>query len=209
MKGYVEKIKEVPVRAKTTLGEDTVKLFRGLLGALSWASRCAAPQSVAEASMLASKVSSLSWSDVRDATASLTRLKANICDLHIRGMSDDKILICYADASLSNHEDYRTQIGYVIGWVEKKQIIGTGKSPFSIQEWGSHKYRRVVSSTLATEASTLSEGLAASEWLWHWDKLTYDVTFEMKRDQSRKIELIPLSKAQMPEKNNLLLVTDS
>eukprot|EP00971_Amphidinium_carterae_P062116 1229586-Amphidinium_carterae.1 len=209
MQSYVSKIKEVPVKIKTTLGEDTVKLFRGLLGALSWASRCGAPQAVAEASMLASKVTQLTWQDVKEGNASLRRLKSNVCELVIHQMSNEKILICYADASLGNHEDHRTQIGYVMGWVEKKSIMESGRSPFSIQEWGSHKYRRVVSSTLATEASALFEALASAEWLWHWNQITYNIGFEMKRDQSRKIELIPLAKSQMPQRNEMLMITDS
>eukprot|EP00971_Amphidinium_carterae_P341805 6480805-Amphidinium_carterae.1 len=96
-----------------------------------------------------------------------------------------------------------------MGWVEKEAITHGGRSPFSVQQWGSHKYRRVVSSTLATEACTISESLACAEWLYHWNKLTYDMTFDLRKDQSRRIELIPLAKSHMAPKNEMLMVIDS
>eukprot|EP00971_Amphidinium_carterae_P154888 3071372-Amphidinium_carterae.1 len=71
MEAYVQKIREVPVHAKVEIDDEAVKQFRGLLGSLSWASRCGAPQTVAEASMLASRVTQLTWADVREGNASL------------------------------------------------------------------------------------------------------------------------------------------
>eukprot|EP00971_Amphidinium_carterae_P170085 3370119-Amphidinium_carterae.2 len=90
MQSYVAKIKEVPFKSKTKLGEDSVKLFRGLLGALSWASRCGAPQVVADAFMLASKVTQLTWQDVKEGNASLRRLKSTVCELVIHQSDSDE-----------------------------------------------------------------------------------------------------------------------
>eukprot|EP00971_Amphidinium_carterae_P170084 3370119-Amphidinium_carterae.1 len=80
----------------------------------------------------------------------------------------------------------------------------SGRSSFSIQEWGSHKYRRVVSSTLAADDWQQKQ----VHFLKHWHQINYDIGFEMKRDQSRKIELIPLAKSQMPQRNEMLMTTD-
>eukprot|EP00971_Amphidinium_carterae_P294692 5851786-Amphidinium_carterae.1 len=61
----------------------------------------------------------------------------------------------YCDASLANLQDQRTQVAMVLGRINRMQLRAEGVTPFSLQDFVSHKFRRVVSSTVMAEASAL------------------------------------------------------
>eukprot|EP00971_Amphidinium_carterae_P077649 1535279-Amphidinium_carterae.1 len=65
----------------------------------------------------------------------------------------------YSDASLANLEDKRTQVAMVIGRINRDQLRDEGATTFSLQDYASHKFRRVVNSTLMAETAALVEAL--------------------------------------------------
>ena len=206
---YVKQIKPVEVKSNQEITEEVVTRYRGLVGALSWSSRAAVPQGAGDASLLASKVTSLSWDDVREANRSLKKLQETAPVLQVVGFKADKTLLIFVDASLSNHADGRTQMAMVMGWIDQKAFRANGASTFSVQEWYSKKYPRAVSSTLATESVSVSMGLAAGEWLWTWHQMTYDPDYEHVKTSSRALRLQHLEKTEEPYNDNLVVVTDS
>ena len=90
---------------------------RALIRCLSWCSRVAIPQGTGDASILVGKVTSLTWDDVKEANRTLQKLKETVVPLQVLKMDKKKSLLVFADASLSNLADGRTQVSMVMGWV--------------------------------------------------------------------------------------------
>eukprot|EP00971_Amphidinium_carterae_P238659 4737628-Amphidinium_carterae.1 len=134
-----------------------------------WAARCAAPQALAAASILASRVPTLKIQDMKDLNQALQHLQATVVDIKILGIPPaEGGYALYSDASLANLQDQRTQVAMVMGRINRMQLRAEGVTPFSLQDFASHKFRRVVSSTLMAEASALVEALSAAQWLSAW-----------------------------------------
>eukprot|EP00971_Amphidinium_carterae_P325691 6456087-Amphidinium_carterae.1 len=131
-----------------------VTQFRGVVGSLAWISRCGAPQIAAATSMLAGKASNLLIEDMRECNKVVKFLQASITPLYIIGMEPCRSgFMIFSDASLANLADQRTQVGMVIGRCDAVSLREKQMSPFSIQYYHSHKFRRVASSTLMAEAA--------------------------------------------------------
>eukprot|EP00971_Amphidinium_carterae_P104075 2061131-Amphidinium_carterae.1 len=209
MREYMEKLQPIPVEAKRTVDAAVVTQYRALIGALSWATRAAVPHGVGDCSILASQTTCLEWSDVKELNRSLAKLKETVPILKVVKLPAEKSLIVFCDASLSNLKDGRTQISMVMGWMDTGEYRRSGTSPFSIQEWYSKKYPRAVSSTLCTEAASMSMALAAAEWLVTWNDMCYDMDYERTERKSRCLPLQHIQKENEPYMDRIVVVTDS
>eukprot|EP00971_Amphidinium_carterae_P065570 1299118-Amphidinium_carterae.3 len=150
--------RERPAASAAT--EKEITAFRGLLGKIMWSARCAAPQALAAASILASRVPTLKFQDMRDINQALQHLQATVMDIKIIGISPRSGgYAVYSDASLANLEDKRTQVAMVIGRINRDQLRDEGVTTFSLQDYASHKFRQVVNSTLMAETAALVEAL--------------------------------------------------
>ena len=105
------------VNVKQPVTSVTITQYRALIGCLSTCSQAAIPQGAGDASILAGKVTSLTWDDVKEATPTLQKLKETAIPLHVLKMVKKKSLLVFADACLSNLTDGRTQVSMLMGWV--------------------------------------------------------------------------------------------
>eukprot|EP00971_Amphidinium_carterae_P000408 8602-Amphidinium_carterae.2 len=161
-----------PARAQSVSAQATpaqVTQFHGVVDSLAWISRCGAPQKAAATSMLAGKASNLLVlliEDMRECNKVVKFLQASITPLHIIGVEPWKRgVMVFSDASLANLEDQCTQVGTVIGRCDVVSLIDKQMTPFSIQYYHSHKFRRLASSTLMAEAASLCETLTQCQWM--------------------------------------------
>eukprot|EP00971_Amphidinium_carterae_P139108 2756919-Amphidinium_carterae.4 len=160
MKAFLQKIAPIPVNMKQQITPEVVTQYRGLVGSLSWATRSAVPQGAGDASILAGRTTTLMWADVKEANRTLLELQKTAPTLQVISMPREKSIMVFSDASLSNLACGRTQVSMVMGWVDTAAYRHSWISSFSIQEWFSKKYNRVVSSTLCTEAAAAAASLA-------------------------------------------------
>eukprot|EP00971_Amphidinium_carterae_P335285 6471060-Amphidinium_carterae.1 len=209
MKAFLHKIQPVPVNVKQEITTEVVTQYRGLVGSLSWATRSAMPQGAGDASILAGRTTTLMWADVKEANRTLLSLQQTAPTLQIVSMPREKSIMAFSDASLSNLACGRTQVSMVMGWVDTAEYRRSGTSTFSIQEWFSKKYSRVVSSTLCTEAAAASLALASAEWLQAWHHMCYDLAYELHLPNARTLELQHIEKELEPPSDKIILVTDS
>eukprot|EP00971_Amphidinium_carterae_P122056 2417054-Amphidinium_carterae.1 len=79
----------------------------------------------------------------------------------------------------------------------------------SLQDFASHKFRRVVSSTLMAEASALVEALSAVQWLVSWRGYATQANYKPPRSQLGEIELKPIEKIATAASDAILAIVDS
>lgn len=170
-KFVTERLQEVqlaPERIKDKTSAATEKErgdARAALGALTWAAKEGRPDCAAAASLIASTLSKMTVQDVADLNKVIKEVKESAAQcIQIQPIEPSRL--CWGvitDASYANASGGASQGAYgVICYDEDLLHQGRGKA--NLIHWKSNKIHRVVNSTLAAEAQSLSRGLSELAW---------------------------------------------
>ena len=203
-----ERLKEVEISKErsrekhASVTEEEKSKARASLGALTWAAKEGRPDCCAAASIIAGTLNHMTVQDILDLNKSIKEVRES-CALTIPIQPIDVSRMHWGvitDASYANTSGSASQGAFgVICFDEDLWKKGKGKA--NLIHWKSSKIQRVVNSTLAAEAQSLSKGL--SELAWTVTVFNEMVTpdFELKRweQEIRKRRLHALTKSDMDE----------
>jgi len=163
MKSLLKKGRSLDKEAEATEKEkaDT----RAALGALTWAAKEGRPDAAAAASLIASCLNRLRVQDILDLNKTIKEMKKNV-QLSIPVQPIPLERLCFGvvtDASYANAANGASQGAFgVVCYDQELCEQGYGKA--NLMHWKSSKIHRVVNSTLAAEAQSLSKGLSELAW---------------------------------------------
>ena len=183
-----ERLQEVPLdkeRAKMKGEEATLKEradTRATIGALTWAAKEGRPDCAACASLIAGCLNKLKVQDILDLNRTVKEVKAS-CGMCIPIQPIPEEEMCWGvitDASYANAETGASQGAFGVVCYEKK-LCESGKGRGNLIHWKSSKIHRVVNSTLAAEAQSLSKGLSELAWSITVFNEMIDPKFDLKK----------------------------
>jgi len=184
---------------------------RAALGALTWAAKEGRPDAAAAASLIASCLNRLRVQDILDLNKTIKEMKKNV-QLSIPVQPIPLERLCFGvvtDASYANAANGASQGAFgVVCYDQELCEQGYGKA--NLMHWKSSKIHRVVNSTLAAEAQSLSKGL--SELAWSVTVFNEMITphFELKEWQqevrSRRLHALTKLEADETLKKGLCVV---
>ena len=151
---------------KALASDSEVAQMRAVVGSLNWASREGRPDAAASASLSASKFPKPVVQDLIDLNKSIQIIKSRPdLNIKIRSIPVDKLAWgVMTDASFDNAGDGKSQGAY--GVLAFHEDLQKGyRVPCSLVTWKSGRIQRVVNSTLAAEAQSLSKGLGELCWI--------------------------------------------
>ena len=161
-KSYSDSIKSIKIpQISDKVGNSTVdrslhKMFRGIVGQLSWATGISRPDMAFSSCSLSTAQSSPTYRDICDANKAVRDLKSS--DVVIKypclDLKSTNIHV-YADASYGNLPNGGSQGGHIIFLVDKRGQC----APVA---WCSKKIKRVVRSTLGAETLSAVDSLDSS-----------------------------------------------
>ena len=204
-----ERLKEVPLdkeRMKMK-GEDATPQeradTRATIGALTWAAKEGRPDCAACASLIAGCLNKLKVQDIIDLNRTVKEVKAS-CELGVPIQPIPEDEMCWGvitDASYANAETGSSQGAFGVVCYEKK-LLTEGKSRGNLIHWKSSKIHRVVNSTLAAEAQSLSKGLSELAWSITVFNEMIDPKFDLKKweEGAKHRRLQALAKQESDEK---------
>ena len=155
-KDYVDMLNTVSIdrkRAKDSqLSSAEQTILRSKVGQLLWLAKQTRPDIAFDIAMTASKLKTSTIEDLKRVNKLLRKVRNDPVSLNFKELGEHVELLLYSDASFGNLPDGGSQGGFVI------MALGeTGKvNPVT---WQSKKIRRVVRSTLASEALALADGI--------------------------------------------------
>eukprot|EP00435_Cladocopium_sp_Y103_P001618 s5475_g1.t1 len=208
-KFVTERLKEVSLekgRAQMkgeSANESERNQARATLGALTWAAKEGRPDCAAPASILASTLNRMTIQDILDLNKTVREVKQSyrltipIQPIPLEEMQWGVI----TDASYANAEDGASQGAFgVICYGRELLEKGLGKA--NLIHWKSSKIQRVVNSTLAAEAQSLSKGLSELAWTVTVFNEMIGANFELKRwdEEIKKRRLHVLTKTNADER---------
>ena len=204
-----ERLKEVPLdkeRMKMKGEEATPQEkadTRATIGALTWAAKEGRPDCAACASLIAGCLNKLKVQDIIDLNRTVKEVKAN-CGLCVPIQPIPEKEMCWGvitDASYANAETGASQGAFGVVCYEEK-LCNTGKGKGNLIHWKSSKIHRVVNSTLAAEAQSLSKGLSELAWTITVFNEMVDPKFDLKRweEGAKRRRLQALAKHDSDEK---------
>eukprot|EP00435_Cladocopium_sp_Y103_P076160 s11_g79.t1 len=176
---------------------------RAVLGALTWAAKEGRPDAAAPASILASTLNHMTVQDILDLNKAVREVKQSpklsipIQPINIEELQRGVI----TDASYANTTDGASQGAYgVICYDNELWEKGQGKA--NLIHWKSSKIQRIVNSTLAAEAQSLSKGLSELAWTVTVFNEMVNPSFELKNweEEIRKRRLHVLTKTDAEER---------
>jgi len=184
---------------------------RAVLGALTWAAKEGRPDCAAPASILASTLNKMTIQDIIDLNKTVrdVKLSHKLCipiqPINIQELQWGVI----TDASYANTEDGASQGAYgVICYDNELWEKGCGRA--NLIHWKSSKIQRIVNSTLAAEAQSLSKGLSELAWTVTVFNEMVDPTFELKNWENeikkRRLHVLTKSNAEERLKKGLCVV---
>ncbi|CAG2237353.1 unnamed protein product [Mytilus edulis] len=153
---YVEVLKTVSIDRKrpndSQLSSVEQTVLRSKVGQLLWLAKQTRPDIAFDIAMIASKLKTSTIEDFKRVNKLLRKVRNDPVSLHFKELGEHVELLLYTDASFGNLPDGGSQGGFVI------MLLGeNGKiNPIT---WQSKKIRRVVRSTLASEALALADGI--------------------------------------------------
>jgi len=146
--------------------------YRSLLGQLQWLASQSRPDIAFEVNRAAQKTTRATVSDIQNMNTIVDYLKNHI-DFVItvpRGRVDvmRSTIITYGDSSFANVEGEKSQAGIVCSLTEKPDLVWRGRFDLQVPiSWNSSTVKRIVRSTLAAEAYSVSEAVEHGQWLRH------------------------------------------
>ena len=166
-----ERMKEVPLevgRAKqkeAAATESERSAARAAIGAITWAAKEGRPDCAASASIIASCLNRLKIQDVLDLNKAIRDAKKTASmTLRIQPIPMEKLVWgTITDASYANAEGGASQGAFGV-FTAHSDLIEKGEGVTNLLHWKSGKMHRVVNSTLAAEAQSLSKGLSELAW---------------------------------------------
>ncbi|VDH89490.1 Hypothetical predicted protein [Mytilus galloprovincialis] len=146
---YVEVLKTVSIDRKrpndSQLSSVEQTVLRSKVGQLLWLAKTTRPDIAFDIVRIASKLETSTIEDFKRVNKLLRKVRNDPVSLHFKELGEHVELLLYTDASFCNLPDGGSQGGFVIIQLGKNGKIKT-------VTWQSKKIRRVVRSTLASEA---------------------------------------------------------
>ena len=141
------------------LTEEELTEYRSIIGQMNWVAQHTRPDMAFQVSDLSRKFKDGKEEDMKELRKVVKRMKENVGRIRIGKVNLEGAWIqVYTDASYSNVEETKSQIGYIISLED-----GTGKrAPIF---WKSRKARRVARSTIEAETLSMIEGVEAAMYL--------------------------------------------
>ena len=176
---------------------------RATLGALTWAAKEGRPDCAAPASILASTLNRMTIQDILDLNKTVREVKqTSKLSIPIQPIALEELQWgVITDASYANTEDGASQGAYgVICYGNELWSKGFGKA--NLIHWKSSKIQRIVNSTLAAEAQSLSKGLIELAWTITVFNEIINPSFELKNweDEIKRRRLHVLTKSNAEER---------
>ena len=164
MKKYIEEIrvpemeKENPEKELDAAG---LTKYRQLVMRLRWPAQQVMPHMLYEISRLAQRVSGATYGDFQDALKVYKMLiqekDAGRAVLKYPEIPGELCLVSYFDASLGKEKDGKSQLGQ-IHFITNTDVV-EGPQPAAVVDFGSSKSTRVVRSSMAAEAASMSQAI--------------------------------------------------
>ena len=154
-KKYIESLDEIRLERKLgneeELNKKEKRMLRGAVGQLNWIAFQTRPDMAFDACNTAVSLKDATFKDVKNANKSIRKAKTNEVKIEFKNIGDLKKgeIICYTDASFRNLKGESSQGGHI--------IFLKGSKTFSPITWQSKKIKRIVKSTLASEALALDD----------------------------------------------------
>ena len=154
-KKYIESLDEIRLERKLgneeELNKKEKRMLRGAVGQLNWIAFQTRPDMAFDACNTAVSLKNATFKDVKNANKSIRKAKTNEVKIEFKNIGDLKKgeIICYTDASFRNLKGESSQGGHI--------IFLKGSKTFSPITWQSKKIKRIVKSTLASEALALDD----------------------------------------------------
>ncbi|VDI53393.1 Hypothetical predicted protein [Mytilus galloprovincialis] len=153
---YVRMLKTVLIdkdRVKTSpLSSSEQTLLRSKIGQLLWLARQTRPDIAFDVAAISSKIKSSTIEDLKKVNKIIRKVQNDPVSLQFQNLGHNVKFILFSDASFGNLPDGGSQGGYVV------LLMGDDGKVNPIT-WQSKKLRRVVRSTLASEALALADGV--------------------------------------------------
>ena len=164
-KGYFDDVEAIPVdrqrrkRLNDKLTEKEMTQLRSLVGKLAWPARETMPQLGFGVSEIQQAMAEATVERLLEANALLRKarkLETESCEIKIPNIELDRVcMVAFSDASFGNMPRHGSQGGYII--LVCNRDVATKETAAAAVQWGSHRIKRVVKSTLASEAAALAE----------------------------------------------------
>ena len=175
---YIRKIKAIQIPQNRKDHEDLKitdeerQQLRGLIGSLQFASVNTRPDLASRLSNLQSQINSATVATLMQANRALHEAKRHHdVTVTIQSIETKQVrFLSFSDASFASRKAPTSQAGNII-LATHQQIEKNVSCPVSPISWGSKKIQKVVTSTLAAEAMSLSSSLDQLSWIrlyWHW-----------------------------------------
>ena len=155
--------------AETMLTHSEHREYRSLFGKLQWLQLQSRPDLSYEVNRAAQRSSAPTIADARALNAiSLKAQRSSETILRYpRGVIDVSTahLVTYGDASFANMEGSKSQCGVIVFLTHEPRRFWHGEFQGHVVYWTSSTIERVVRSTLAAEAYSVSEAVEEAQWL--------------------------------------------
>ena len=212
-----ERMQEVPLEKGRAKEKESpahaleVQSTRAAIGALTWAAKEGRPDCAARASLIAGCLNELKVQDILDLNKIINEVKSKApTSLKIQPVKPDRA--CFGvitDASYANASGGKSQGAYGV-FCYDLELAESGKGKANLLHWRSGKMHRVVNSTLAAEAQSLSKGLQELSWTITVYNELMDPYFDLRSWEAgaKKRHLQAMAKHDMDEtlKRGLCLV---
>lgn len=167
---YVEGLK--PVKVSANASEDSaatpaqISAFRGILGELGWLAKQTRGDLSVQVSFGQQSLPEPKVKDLRRANNALRRAKQHSSlGLSYAAIAPaDLAFVMHSDASLANIRKVATQGGYVIA-ATQRSLLANKTAVWQPVAWRSGRLKRVIVSTLASEAQAHLIGIRELEWV--------------------------------------------
>ena len=145
-------------------------MFRSTNGQLQWLAHRSRPDIAFEQNKLAQRTSDLKVQDLIDANKLVDYVKTNLAlGLYFRKSVVDVSTACvlaYGDSSFANMPGEKSQAGTVMCLTDSPQDVVNGRFDKQLPlSWASFRVKRIVRSTLAAEAYSISEAMEHAQFL--------------------------------------------
>ena len=212
-----ERMNEVPLTKGRSSEKDSMATeeeraaTRAALGAITWAAKEGRPDAAAAASLIASCLNSLRVQDILDLNKTIKEMKKNEkMSIPVQPIALERL--CFGvitDASYANAANGASQGAFGVVCYDK-ELIEKGFGKANLMHWKSSKIHRVVNSTLAAEAQSLSKGLSELAWSVTVFNEMINPRFELKEWQqevrSRRLHALTKQEADETLRQGLCVV---
>ena len=195
-----ERLEEVPLAKGRKKDEEATPeerdATRAAVGALTWAAKEGRPDAAATASLIAGCLNHLKIQDILDLNRTIREVKQQAeMSIQIQPIPEDRL--CFGvvtDASWANSSEEKSQGGFAVLCYDEA-LVKTGRAPGNLLHWRSGRMHRVVNSTLAAEAQSMSRGLQELAWTVTVYNEMVQKDFDLQRwhEEAQKRRLVAMS----------------